>query len=56
MLICCEIIMYLCDQLQKVNNFGNSLLCLDFIDPFQNHCLFHQSSAMIVHILEIIYK
>ena len=30
--------------------------CFDFIKSLQNHCLFHQSPAKMVHILEISYK
>ena len=41
---------------KKIFHLGNYVLYLDFIDPPQNHCLFHQSSAKIVHILEITYK
>ena len=32
------------------------MLCLDFIDPPQNHYLFHQSPAKVGHILEITCK
>ena len=32
------------------------MLCLDFTDPLQSHCLFHQSPAKVVHILEITCK
>ena len=44
--------MYLLGQLQIFSHFGNNVLCLDFIDPPQNYCLFHQSPAKILYILE----
>ena len=34
----------------------DNALCLDFINPQQNHCLFYQSPANIMHILEITCK
>ena len=43
--------MYLHDQSQKIVNFGNSMLYLDFINPLQYHCSF-QEFAKIVYILE----
>ena len=48
--------MYLHDQSQIIAHFGNSVLCLDFIDPSQNHCSFHELSANIVRTLENVYK
>ena len=48
--------MYLHDQSQNISHVGNNLLCFDFTDPPQNRCLFHQSPAKIVHILEIACK
>ena len=36
---------------QKITYFGNNVLCLDFIDSPQNHCLFHQSPSKIIHIV-----
>ena len=41
---------------KKITFFGNNVPCMDFIEPLQNHCLFRQSSAKIVHILEITCK
>ena len=52
-IILCEIIMYLHEQSQKISHFRNNVLWLGFIDSSQNHCLFQQSSAKIVHILGI---
>ena len=40
---------------KKITHFVN-VLCLYFIGSLQKHCLFHQSSAKVGHILEIIYK
>ena len=48
--------MYLYDQSQKITHYGSNLLCLDFIDPPQYYCLFHQSRTKIVHSLEITCK
>ena len=42
--------------LNVVHSPANSVLCLDFIDLLQNHCLFYQSPANITHILEISCK
>ena len=52
----CEIIMSLHNQSQKITHFGNNVFCLDFINPLQNHCLFHKSLAKIVHVLELFAK
>ena len=41
------------DQSQKISHLGNYVLCFDFMDSLQNHCLFYQSPAYIVHILKI---
>ena len=41
---------------KKIAHYGDNVLCLDFIDPLQNHCFFHQSPAKIMHILEITFK
>ena len=35
---------------------GINVLCLDFMDPQQSLCLFNQSPANIMHILEITCK
>ena len=40
----------------NITHFGNNVLCLNFIEPPQNHCLFHQSPVKVVHILEITHK
>ena len=36
--------------------FGNYTLCLYFLDPLQNQCIFQQSLAKIVYTLEITCK
>ena len=36
--------------------FGNNVMWFNFIHPPQNHCLFYQSPANIIQILEITYK
>ena len=53
--ICYKIIMYLHDQSQKIDHFG-SIMCLDFMNPSQNLCLFQKSPINILHILEITCK
>ena len=39
----------------KFTYFGSNVF-FNFVDPPQNHCLFHQSRANVVHILEITCK
>ena len=48
--------MYLHDQSKNFSIFEINVLWLDFIDPSQNHYLFHQLPAKIAHILEIPFK
>ena len=48
--------MCLYDQSQKITHYGSNVLCLDFIDPAQYYCLFHQSPTKIMHSLEITCK
>ena len=42
--------------LDIVHSHINNVLYFDFIDPPQNHYLFYQSPANIMHILEITSK
>ena len=48
--------MYLHNKAQKISHSGNFVLCLDFIDPPQDHYQFYKSLANIVHILKITCK
>ena len=55
MLICCKIIIFTWST-EKNYPFGNNVFGFYFINPPQNHCLFHRSPAKVMLILEITGK
>ena len=50
-----KIIGELIGALNFVHSPVNNLLCFNFINPLQNHYLFYQSLANIIHTLKITF-